>query len=78
MADVIGLLTYREMRNNIGEAYTGNLLDRREECTLPRQFRLRKKLVVVDDVVNDAEVKMVSTGTGEVFSRLPGSECVVW
>lgn len=53
------------MRNKIGEAYTGNLLDRREECTLPRQFQPRKKLVVVDDVVNDAEVNMENTVNGE-------------
>ncbi len=45
------------MQNNIGEAYTGNLLDRREKRALPRQFQPRKMFVVVDDVVNDAEVK---------------------
>ena len=66
------------MRNKIGEAYTGNLLDRREKSAFPRQFQPRKMFVVVDDVVNDAEVNMVSTDRGEVFNRLPGSECVVW
>jgi hypothetical protein len=66
------------MQNKMSEAYTGNLLDRREERALPRQFQPRKMLVVVDDVVNDAEVNMVSTVTGEVLIRLPGSECVVW
>jgi hypothetical protein len=55
----------------MSEAYTGNLLDRREERALPRQFQPRKMLVVVDDVVNDAEVNMVGTVTGEgVFARL--------
>jgi len=43
----------------MSEAYTGNLLDRREERAFPRQFQPRKMLVVVDDVVNDAEVNMV-------------------
>ncbi len=61
----------------MSEAYTGNLLDRREKRALPRQFQPRKMFVVVDDVVNDAEVNMVNTVKGEVFNRLPGSECVV-
>ena len=43
----------------MSEAYTGNLLDRREERAFPRQFQPRKMLVVVDDVVNDAEGNMV-------------------
>jgi hypothetical protein len=48
-----------------------NLLNRREERAFPRQFQPRKMLVVVDDVVNDAEVNMVGTVTGEgVFARL--------
>ena len=62
----------------MSEAYTGNLLDRREERALPRQFQPRKMFVAVDDVVNDAEVNMMNTDTGEVFIGLPGSECVVW
>ena len=57
------------MQNKMSEAYIGKLLDRRGERALPRQFQPWKKLVVVDDVVNDAEVNMVSAVTGEVLIR---------
>lgn len=60
------------MQNNMSEAYTGNLLDRREKHALPRQIQLQKMLVVVDDVVADVEVNMINTVKGEVFYQATG------
>ncbi|MBF0197930.1 MAG: hypothetical protein HQL32_09475 [Planctomycetes bacterium] len=38
------------------EAYTGNLIGRRGFRTSPKQFSPEREFVVVDDVVNGAEV----------------------
>ena len=59
-----------------GEAYTGNLIGRRGERTSPKQFSLEREFVVVDDVVNGAEVNMNTVVTGETVFRQPGSESV--
>jgi hypothetical protein len=63
--------------NETSEAYTGNPIGRRETSTLPKQFSSeRSHLVVVDDVFNDAEVKIVMTDIGEVITRQSGSKSV--
>ena len=73
-------MTIAKYRNNGGtkfsEAYTGNLAGRRGHRTSPKQFSPERKFVVVDDVVNDAEVNTVSFDIGESDIGQPGSKSV--
>ena len=62
--------------NEIDEAYTGNSVGRKRDCTSLKQFGPEMYLVASDDVFIYAEINITKIVKGEIIVEMSGSKSV--